>query len=333
MGRLQARMAGLAGLSVYLPTRESVCTPPARAQALPLPAQCLFLRLSQRKGPCFRLGSLAYKEVPDAAAAAAQLASAGLAVLLGGSGAGAAASPAASPGSPAAGAGAGNSADWRQLADLLTVPDLAAMLSARRFQLTNGAAVAGAAPRSRPQLLEALERHAARSAAAERELNAWLLAAAGPVLLLADGACEAVGRLQRLFFLSEGQSLSQVRLLVTLLARLAAATAAALLVQPVQARLPPTSLLRTPTSPRRPQFLATDMGALQYPQYTVHRTCPVFAGRAELLAYEEALGHAAQLADALEVSSVLLLGGARAGCLGGGMHGRQSHSGRLSWRN
>ena len=188
---------------------------PRPAQALPLPAQCLFLRLSQRKGPCFRLGALSYKEVPDTAEAAAQLAAAGLAVLLGDSGAAAAAaaSRAASPGpgSPAAAAAAGAAADWRQLADLLTVPDLAALLSARRFQLASGAAVAGATPRGRAQLLEALERHAARSAAAARELVSWLLAAAGPVLTLAGGACEAVGRLQRLFFLSEGQSLSQVR--------------------------------------------------------------------------------------------------------------------------
>lgn len=190
------------------------------SQALPLPGQCLFLRLFQRKGPLFRLASLAYKEVPDAAAAAEQLAAAGLAVLLAseeGSGGG------SSPGAAGKEAGlnaADNSGssiaatDWRQLADLLTVPELAALLAARRFQLTNTAAAAafrggngggGVPARNRQQLLEALERGGSPA-----QLAAWLLQAAGPVLQLAAPACEAVERLQRLFFLNEGQSLSQV---------------------------------------------------------------------------------------------------------------------------
>lgn len=53
------------------------------------------------------------------------------------------------------------------------------------------------------------------------------------------------------------------------------------------------------------QFLVSDMGALQYPQYPVHRSCAVFQTRHELLDYEAALGHAAELADALEVSNSL----------------------------
>lgn len=50
------------------------------------------------------------------------------------------------------------------------------------------------------------------------------------------------------------------------------------------------------------QFLASDLGALQYPQYQVHRTQPAFCSRAGLLDYERALGHAAEMNSALEVS-------------------------------
>ncbi|PRW59254.1 fanconi-associated nuclease 1-like protein isoform X1 [Chlorella sorokiniana] len=249
----------------------------AAYKGLALPCQCLFLRLFQRKGPLFRIASLAYKEVPDAAAAAEQLAAAGLAVLLAtehGSGSGNG-SPAAGEvgrsGANAAGSGDSNgnesttaATDWRQLADLLTVPELAALLAARRFQLTNAAAggavrggngAGGMPARNRQQLLEALERGAAPA-----QLAAWLLQAAGPVLQLAEPACEAVGRLQRSFFLNEGQSLSQ--------------------------------------------FLASDMGALQYPQYQVHRSHRAFGSRQELLDYEAALRHAGQLTDALEANDV-----------------------------
>ena len=181
-------------------------------QALPLPCQCLFLRLFQRKGPLFSISSLAYAEVPDAAAAASQLAAAGLATVLGGDGAGEA--------SPPQQVDAAAGALWGQLADLLTVPELAALLAARRIQAAaagggrgNAAGRSGgAAPalRNRQQLLAAMEAFAALSAAAAAQLAAWLLEATGPVLRLAAGACEAVTRLQRLFFLNEGHNLSQV---------------------------------------------------------------------------------------------------------------------------
>ncbi len=49
------------------------------------------------------------------------------------------------------------------------------------------------------------------------------------------------------------------------------------------------------------QFLASDLGALQYPQYQVHRTQPAFRSRAELLEYEGALSHAVEMNSALEV--------------------------------
>lgn len=60
----------------------SFANKPWYQQALDPPAQCLFLRLHPRRGPWFRLGSLAYAEVADAAAAAQALANAGLAGLL-----------------------------------------------------------------------------------------------------------------------------------------------------------------------------------------------------------------------------------------------------------
>ncbi len=44
--------------------------------------------------------------------------------------------------------------------------------------------------------------------------------ATGPVVQLAEAACESVSRLQRLFFLNEGQSLSQVRFSSTALTAL-----------------------------------------------------------------------------------------------------------------
>ncbi|KAI7839720.1 hypothetical protein COHA_006524 [Chlorella ohadii] len=247
----------------------------AAYKALPLPAQCLYLRLFQRKGSLFRIASLAYKEVPDAAAAAKQLAEAGLAAVLAHEQCGNMGSPVAGGPGQQAGSSSGSGADsgiaaiaatdWRQLADLLTVPELAALLAARRFQLSNTAVAgvfrgggngAGGMPaRNRQQLIEALERGAAPA-----QLATWLLQAAGPVLQLAEQACEAVERLQRLFFLNEGQSLSQ--------------------------------------------FLASDMGALQYPQYQVHRSHQAFASRQELLDYEAALRHAGQLTDALEANGV-----------------------------
>lgn len=58
-----------------------VCAVPG-VQELAAAPQCLFLRLFQRRGPCFRLASLAYAEVGDVAAAASDLQAAGMAELL-----------------------------------------------------------------------------------------------------------------------------------------------------------------------------------------------------------------------------------------------------------
>ena len=48
-------------------------------QALPAPAQCLFLRLFQRRRHWFRISTLAYTEVPDTSEAVAALTTAGFA--------------------------------------------------------------------------------------------------------------------------------------------------------------------------------------------------------------------------------------------------------------
>ena len=49
------------------------------------------------------------------------------------------------------------------------------------------------------------------------------------------------------------------------------------------------------------RFLATDRGAVRYPQFRLWRTQPAFRSRDALLRYETALKHAAALEDALQV--------------------------------
>lgn len=51
----------------------------AESQGLPSPAQALFLRLFQRRGPWFQARTFSYSEVEDSAAAVQQLVEAGLA--------------------------------------------------------------------------------------------------------------------------------------------------------------------------------------------------------------------------------------------------------------
>lgn len=51
-------------------------------------------------------------------------------------------------------------------------------------------------------------------------------------------------------------------------------------------------------------FLAADLGVAKYPSYRVSRSRSVFTTRQDLLNYEQALLHAAELDNALEVSSV-----------------------------
>ena len=285
--------------------------------------------------------------MPDAAAAAGQLAAAGLAAtwtaasgIRGGtSRLGASSSSDSGGGSSSAAAASGGTASWADLAELLTVPDLAAVLAARKIKAAPAggdcySAAQGGVPRNRQQMLAALEGHAKRSAAVAAQLTGWLLAATGPVVRLSDAACEAVGRLQRLFFLNEGQSLTQVgqttnctsgfgmlhrgcalchRLAGRMLAQLRLCWALACgllrhshthLPRPIPAACPASPPRRHPPAPALPQFLASDLGHMQYPRYQVHRSCPAFARRADLLAYEAALRHTAELMDANEASGL-----------------------------
>jgi hypothetical protein len=89
---------------------------PPCAQALTAPAQTLFLRLHQRRGPWFRAATLTYAEVPDVAVAVDALAAAGLAFRL-----------AAEDGSAACPSSA------LEAAEALTRPELAAAAAALRL--------------------------------------------------------------------------------------------------------------------------------------------------------------------------------------------------------
>ena len=53
-------------------------------------------------------------------------------------------------------------------------------------------------------------------------------------------------------------------------------------------------------------FLIADLGVAKYPSYAVTRSRSVFTARQDLLDYEQALQHAAELDNALEVSSSTL---------------------------
>ena len=59
------------------PVKWNECT-----QELPIPPQCLFLRLLQRRGPLFRLAGLTYADVGDARSATAHLENLGVAHLI-----------------------------------------------------------------------------------------------------------------------------------------------------------------------------------------------------------------------------------------------------------
>ena len=54
-------------------------------------------------------------------------------------------------------------------------------------------------------------------------------------------------------------------------------------------------------------FLIADLGVAKYPSYTVTRSRSVFTCRQDLMDYEQALEHAAELDNALEVSKAQLI--------------------------
>lgn len=163
-------------------------------KALPVPAQCLFVRLFQRQGPWFRLGALCYPDVPSVRDAAAALAAASVAALVE---PGAHAAPHCRPRGALPGPG--------DLAGVLALPELGAALRVAK----GGCGAPAGAPR--PQVLAAIAHQASQGAAVQERLLAALMDAAGPLVRLEERACETVGRIQRLFFLNEGQTLSQVR--------------------------------------------------------------------------------------------------------------------------
>ncbi|KAH7623249.1 hypothetical protein Ndes2526B_g01671 [Nannochloris sp. 'desiccata'] len=230
------------------------------------PAQCLFLRLSQRVGPLFRIHTLSYAEVPDPLAAAMELHKLGLVALN---------SSSTTRSRTAA------EVQWSEVADVLPVPELQAVLS--RLMVTNTnkngdknhastskksklnkekntskkSATGFLAPplTTRPAVLAALQRRAeapSSRAAVLREL----LSTTGPVLKILSPSYTALQRLQRLFFLNEGHSLGQ--------------------------------------------FLATDAGVVKYPSYPLTRQSPAFPTRDHFLRYEIALQQAETLTTALE---------------------------------
>jgi fanconi-associated nuclease 1 len=163
---------------------------------LDLSSQCLFLRLLLRRGPLFRVASLAYQEVVDSRAAAAVLALAGLAVVL-------AADGMDSNSQGGVRGSSGGEWSWREVADVATVPELASAIST----VDPGAKLSGS---TRPQLLAAAAARATSPGGAAVMLRA-LLSVAGPLVGIHPRAAEVAGRLQRLYFLQEGQDLGQVR--------------------------------------------------------------------------------------------------------------------------
>lgn len=224
------------------------------------PAQCLFLRLSQRKGPLFRISSLNYTEVLDPLDAAVELQNLGLVSL--------------SSSSPI---GIRTSAEvqWSEVAEVLPVPELQAVLSrlmvlkndnngdttyasaSKKLKIQNisAAGLLSPAPTSRAAVLAALLRRAeapTSRAAVLREL----LSTSGPVLKILSSSYKALERFQRLFFLNEGHSLGQ--------------------------------------------FLATGAGVVKYPSYPLTRQSPAFPTRDHFLRYEIALQQAETLTAALE---------------------------------
>jgi fanconi-associated nuclease 1 len=165
-------------------------------KALQPPSQCLFLRLFLRKGSMFRLASLSsssssgggggglYTDVPEAAAAAEALSDAGLAIV-------------------AEQAGdlnrSTNTSDWRDVADVLTIPELVTAAAQLGLKLPSWSTM------GRVAIISQLH---GQLPPGPRLCNA-LLSSSGPIIILNSTACTIVQRLQRLFFLNEGQDLSQ----------------------------------------------------------------------------------------------------------------------------
>lgn len=154
-------------------------------------AQGLFLRISLRKGPWIRAEQVRYDDVPDATEAIEQARSAALLDVL-------------SPGGP------------YPAASLSDLDAIVACVPVRLLDMAWRGLPAGAADpaarRGRPWKnragLEECLRGAARRHGAPAVLGA-VLAETGPVLAVPGTVLTVLARLQRLFFLAEGQSIGQ----------------------------------------------------------------------------------------------------------------------------
>ncbi|WIA16211.1 hypothetical protein OEZ85_012924 [Tetradesmus obliquus] len=215
----------------------------ASMQALPPPAKCLLMRLLLRKRTWFALEALAYPDVPDTAAAAAQLSGSGLLCY------------SHEPGTDLAGLLPQlPAAVLKQLLALLLPRNHPGMAAARA---RSGAAAAGGqeGQTAKAAMLASIQL-CCQSAAGWARLQGALSSVAGVWLAVLPAVAATFARLQHLYFLTPGQDLGM--------------------------------------------FLAVDRGVLRYPPYCVSRQRPVFASRAALLGYEEALALAGRVEAALE---------------------------------
>uniref|UniRef100_A0A383VBR8 Fanconi-associated nuclease n=1 Tax=Tetradesmus obliquus TaxID=3088 RepID=A0A383VBR8_TETOB len=215
----------------------------ASMQALPPPAKCLLMRLLLRKRTWFALDALAYPDVPDTAAAAAQLSGSGLLCY------------SHEPGADLAGLLPQlPAAVLKQLLALLLPRNHPGMAAARA---RSGAAAAGGqeGQTAKAAMLASIQL-CCQSAAGWARLQGALSSVAGVWLAVLPEVAATFARLQHLYFLTPGQDLGM--------------------------------------------FLAVDRGVLRYPPYCVSRQRPVFASRAALLGYEEALALAGRVEAALE---------------------------------
>ena len=170
-------------------------------EAASAPAQCLFLRLSQRTGPFFRINSLNYVEVPDPLAAALELQKLGLVSVFS--------------------SNCTAEVQWNDVAEVLPVPELQAALSRLLIVNTNGEKNSSSAanggkfaaplPTTRSAVLAALQRRAEAPAppTSRAAVLRELLSTSGLIVKILSSSYIALERLQRLFFLNEGHSLSQ----------------------------------------------------------------------------------------------------------------------------
>ncbi|DBA85769.1 hypothetical protein WJX77_002675 [Trebouxia sp. C0004] len=254
-------------------------------------AQCLFLRLFLRKGPWFRLNTLVYSELTDIPVSAQQLCQAGMATPLycnSASSTSIAAKTGSLPETAAAAAGSPLSPG--------TSTSQAAVLSIGSDEQTMQGApcsLVQAASCSVQLVLEVAE----------------ILTVAELQLLMSK---LEVGTQGRTTGISKGQML---QLLKAGLEKVEGSAAEAPFKQEVLTSTGPCIKLELPMcsfinrvqrlfflneAQNLSSFLIADLGVAKYPSYAVTRSRSIFTTRQDLLDYEQALQHAAELDNALE---------------------------------